>query len=299
MNAVFELVEEPDDDEVKKKPIVEVLTDEQVTALADPESLKHQLEVAKERFVVLRPTDALSAKRCAALAATCTFASRHAEDQRTAITDPLNKQVKDANLIWQPIVKGFEELGRAMKTAVAKWIDDERKAAQREQQRLIDEANEKQRLLDEKAKAERDEAERLRVEADKAATVEEAEVLHQQADKLEKKADKDELKASQVVTTIAPMQSKTLDLGTSSLTTKTPKNTWLLPGYDKQKPLKLTDHILATVVGDLSTLPAGVLFLLKHADLNPVYLNKSFGVIEFPAPFAVVPDYSGASVRGK
>lgn len=285
--------------EVTEEPIVDVLTEEQVTTLADPESLKQQLEVVRARLIVLKPADLLSAKRCAALAATCTFASRHAEAQRTAITDPLNKQVKDANLIWQPIVKGFDELGRTVKAAVAKWVDDERKAAEREQQRLIDEAKVKQDELDRKAQAERDEAERLRLEADKATTMEEAEVLHQQADKLEKKADKDELKASQVVTTVAPMQAKTIDLGNSSLTTKAPKNTWLLSGYDKQKPLKLTDPKLAILLGEIGKLPEGVQFLLRHADLNPVYLNKSFGVIDFPAPFAVVPDYSGASVRGK
>ena len=294
MNPSLEMEEE-----VAEEPIVDVLTEEQVVALNDPEQLKQQLEVVRERFVVLNPTDALSAKRCAALAVVCTVASKHAESQRTAVTEPLNKQVKDHNAIWQPIVKGFEELGRTAKAAVAKFVDDERKAAEREQQRLIDEAKAKQDELDRKAKAERDEAERLRLEADKAITIEEAEALHQQADKLEKKADTHELKASQVVTTVAPMQPKTIDLGTSSLSTKAPKNTWLLAGYDKQKPLRLTDPRLETLVGKLADLPLGVQFLLRHADLNPVYLNRSFGVIDFPPPFAVVPDYSGASVRGK
>ncbi len=91
------------------------------------------------------------------------------------------------------------------------------------------------------------------------------------------------------------MQTKTLDLGGATLSTKAPKNTYILPGWDKAKPLKLTDPKLAELLRD----PAGLQFLLQHADLNPVYLNKSFGVIPFPAPFATVPDYSGASVRGK
>lgn len=288
MNSELEEAVEPD-----------VLTEEQVTALAGPDALKHQLDVVRERFVVLKPTDLLSAKRCAALAVVCTVASKHAEAQRTTITEPLNQQVKDANLIWQPIVKGFADLGRMTKEAVARWVDEERKKAEREQQRLIDEANARQRALEEKARLEREEAERIRILAAQCETIADAEVLHQQADKLEKKADKDELKASQVVTPVAPMQPKTLDLGSSSLSTKAPKNTWMLAGYDKAKPLKLTDHKLAALVGDWSKLPEGIQFLLDHSDLNPVHLNKSFGVIDFPAPFAVVRDYSGASVRGK
>jgi hypothetical protein len=294
MNASLELAED-----VTEDPIVEVLTEDQIYALKEPDALKQQLEVVRERFVVLKPTDVLSAKRCAALAVVCTLASNHAESQRTTITEPLNKQVKEANLIWQPIVKGFDELGRTAKMAVAKWVDDERKAAEREQQRLIDEANTKQRELDEKAQREREEAERIRAEADKATTIDEAEALHRQADTLEKKADTHELKASQVVTTVAPMQAKTLDLGTSSLSTKAPKKTYMLAGWDRAKPLRLTDPKLAALVGDIDTLPDGLKFLIQHSELSPVLLNKSFGVIKFPAPFAEIDDFSGSSVRTK
>lgn len=277
----------------------ELLTEDQVQALVDPAQLQQQLVRVKTQFGALVPKDELSAKRCAALASTCTFASKHAEAQRTAVTDPLNKQVKAVNEVWQPIVKGFDELARMTKASVAKWVDDERKKAQLEQQRLIDEANAKQRELEHKAEEDRKESERLRAEADKALSKDEAETLHQQADKLDKKADKAEIKASQVVTEVAPMQAKTLDLGSSSLSTKAPKNTWILAAWDKSKPLRLTDPALKAIVGEWSKLPEGVQFLLKHSDLNPVHLNKSFGVIEFPAPFAVVPDYSGASVRNK
>jgi hypothetical protein len=295
MNPNLEMTDEP----MTETPLVEVLTEEQVTALQDPDALKQQLEVCRTRFVTLRPIDELTAKQCAALVETCTFAARHAESRRTEIVGPHNKIVKDANLVWQPIVQGFEALSKTKAAEVAKWIDEERKAAQREQQRLIDEAKARQDELDRKAQAERDEADRIRREADQAKTIEEAERLHKQADQLEKKADKDELKASQVVTQVVPAQSKTIDLGSSTLSTKAPKNTWMLAGYDKAKPLKLTDPKLSALVGDLSKLPENLQFLLKHSDINPVYLNKSFGVIEFPAPFAVVPDYGGSQVRGK
>ncbi len=273
----------------------EIPSEEMVKVLVSPADLLSQLEVIKSRAVSLHPTDELSAKRCAALASTCTFASKHAEAQRTAVTDPLNKQVKDHNAIWQPIVKGFEELARMTKMEVSKWVDGERKKAELEQQKLIDAANAERDRLERKAQAERDEVERLRKEADGKSTIVEAELLHLDADRLEKKADKDALRAAQVVTTVAPMQTKTLDLGGATLSTKAPKNTYILPGWDKAKPLKLTDPKLAELLRD----PAGLQFLLQHADLNPVYLNKSFGVIPFPAPFATVPDYSGASVRGK
>jgi hypothetical protein len=277
----------------------ELLTEEHWQALVDPEALKQQLVLIKTRFSALVPVNELSAKRCAALASTCTFASKHAEAQRTTITAPLNQQVTETNAIWQPIVKGFEELARVQKTAVSKWVDEERRKAQVAQQKLIDEAKAKQDALDRKVQEERAEVERLRLEAAQCKTIAEAEVLHQEADRMEKKAAVHEVKASQVVTEVAPMQAKTLDLGSSSFSAKAPKNTYILPGWDKAKPLRLTDPKLATIVGDWSKLPEGVQFLLKHSDLNPVHLNKAFGVIEFPEPFAVVPDYSGGSVRTK
>jgi hypothetical protein len=279
-------------EDATETPIVEVLTEEQVVALHDPEALKQQLEVCRTRFVTLRPIDELTAKQCAALVETCTFAARHAESRRTEIVGPHNKIVKDANLVWQPIVQGFEALSKTKAAEVAKWIDEERKAAQREQQRLIDEAKAKQDELDRKADELRIDAERLR----QAGQVEEA-------SKAEAKADKIELKSSQVVTKVVPAQSKTIDLGSSTLSTRAPKKTWIRPAWDKQKPLRVIDptrpNPLTNLIGDISKLPEGVQFILRHSELSPVLLNKSFGVIKFPAPFAEVDDYSGSSVRAK
>lgn len=285
--------------EVTEEPVVEVLTEEQVTALFDPYQLLQQLEVCKTRFVTLRPVDLLSAKQCAALASTCTFASRHAEEQRTAIVGPHNKIVKDTNDIWRPIVEGFEALGKLKAAEVNQWVESEREKAAEAQRREIAEAKAKQDELDRKAEEERKEAERIRLEADKATTIAEAERLHQQADKLESKAEKHELAASNVVTQVVPTQAKTIDLGNSTFSTRAPKETWMLAGWDKTKPLKCTDPKLADLIGDPAKLPEGVRFLLQHTDLNPVYLNKSFGVIEFPKPFAKTKDYSGSQVRRK
>jgi hypothetical protein len=207
--------------------------------------------------------------------------------------------VKDTNAIWKPIVDGFALLAKRKGAEVAKYVDDQRKEAERLQQKAIDDAKAKQDELDRKAKELSDEAERLRAEAAQAVSPEAAAQLNKQADRAEAKAEQTELKASQVVTQVVPQMSKTIDLGSSKLATRAPKNIWMLAGYDKAKPLRLTDPKLADLVGDISKLPDGVQFLLKHADLNPVHLNKSYGVIPFPAPFADVPDYSGSQVRGK
>jgi hypothetical protein len=294
MNAELEVPEE------EPVSIPEVMTEQQVEELSkNPDALLKQLEASKTRFAALRPVDDLTAKQCAALIETCAFAARYAEGRRTAITDPLNKQVKDANLIWMPIVKGFQDVAKTRGAEVSQFIDDRRRAAEREQQRLIDAANAKQAELDAKAQELKDEEDRLRLAAEQAESPEEKARLEKQADKIEAKAEQAVLKSSQVVTPVVTMQEKSIDLGSSTFSAKAPKNTWMLAGYDKAKPLRLTDPKLAPLIGDISKLPHTVQFLITHADLNPVLLNKSFGVIEFPAPFAKVPDYGGSSVRGK
>ena len=70
-------------------------------------------------------------------------------------------------------------------------------------------------------------------------------------------------------------------------------------GWDKSKPLPCTDPALSRLIGDIYALPDGVRFLLEHSELSTVKLNKSFGVIKFPEPFASIDDYKGSSFRGK
>ncbi len=280
-------------------PVPEVLSEQQIVALTDPQALLKSLEDCKQISVTLNPKDELSAKQCAALIETCTVAYRHAEKRRTEIVKPLNKQVDDANAIWQPIVKGFQELARLKGQEVSRFIEDERQKAQRAQQKAIDDANAERARLEREAEETRKESERLRLEADRAKTVDEAEVLHQQADKLEKKADVKELKAEQVATEVVPQQAKTLDLGSRSFTARKPKQTWLLAGWDRKSTLRCTDKLLDKLVGDVSKLPPGVRFLLQHSELSPVSLNKSFGVIPFPEPFGTMDEFKGSSMRSK
>lgn len=294
MNPILELEED-----AVMSPVAEALTEEQIQAIDDPDALLQQLEACKTRFTTLRPVDPLTVKQCAALIETCTFASRYAERRRTEIVKPLNALVDDANAIWQPIVKGFKEIASVRGAEVSKWIDDQLREQARLQRKAIDDARAAQEALDRKAEQERQEAERIRQLADHAKTIEEAEVLHLQADKLEKKADLHELKAEQVVTPVVVAQPKAIDLGSSTFSAKSPKRTYLLAGWDRFKPLRLTDSKLASLIGDAEKLPDGLKFIIQHSELSPVLLNKSFGVIKFPAPFAEIDDYGGSSVRTK
>lgn len=346
--------------------IPEVLTNEQVQAIQHPDALLQQLEACKTRFTILKPVDDLTVKQCAALIETCAFASRYAESRRTAITEPLNKQVKDANAIWMPIVKGFEEIARVRGVDVAKFIEDERREAARLQQKKIDDAKAEQDRLDRLAEEERTKAENLRLEALRLEEEEKARVakvetdrlaaeqkikddeqalidakargdeaaarlaqqdlddakaaeaqkviddeqarvaaqaeqdrLNKLATKADTKSEKAELAASNVVTEVVATQSRTIDTGSATFGARAPKKTWILAGYDKAKPLKITDPILASLIGAIDKLPEGIKFVLQHSDLNPVYLNKSFGVIKFPSPFAETDNYGGSSVRDK
>jgi hypothetical protein len=276
-----------------------LITEGHITALTDPELLLKSLEGAKRLMVTLRPTDDITVKQCAALVETCSVAWKHAEKRRTDLVSPHNLIVDNTNAIWQPIVKGFKQLAQLKAAEISQYVEEERQKAQRLQQKAIDDAKAEQDRLTREAEAARLESERIRKEADQAKTIEEAEILHQQADKLEKKADVKELKAEQVVTEVVPQQAKTIDIGTSSFSTRAPKKTWVLAGWDKSKPLRLTDPKLSKLIGDITQLPEGVQFALRYSDLNPVYLNKAFGEVVFPEPFGTADEYKGSQSRGK
>lgn len=292
MNAELELPEET-------VTLPEVLTEEQFEKLSDPQVFLDQIAVIEKLSTAILPVDELSLKKLAVLGATAANSAKFAEKSRLAVTAPLNKQVDEANLLWMPIVKRGKAIAQQISTTIAKAIAEARRAAAIAQQKLIDEAKAKQDEIDRKAKDAREESERVRLAAESAATIDEAEVLHRQADKLEKKADVLEIKSENVVTQVVPTQSKTLDLGASTFSARDPRKTWLLAGWDKAKPLRCTDPLLAKLVGDITKLPAGVQFLLRYSDLNHVYLNKAFGEVEFPEPFAVIDNYKGSSFRGK
>lgn len=300
MNLELESPPETAEEQVVEEVVLpEILTEEQFEALHDPKMFLDQIAVIEKLITSILPVDELSLKKLAVLGATASNSAKFAELNRVAITAPLNKQVDEANALWMPIVKRGKAFAQSIGAIMAKAIDDARRSAAIAQQKLIDDAKAKQDEIDRKAKEAREESERVRREAESAKTIEEAEVLHQQADKLEKKADVLEIKSEQVVVQVVATQSKTLDLGASTFSARAPKKQYLLAGWDKSKPLRLTDPKLSSLVGDIEKLPDGLRFLITHSELNPVLLNKSFGVIKFPAPFTEVDDFGGSSFRTK
>ena len=301
MNPPFEMTIEIEDAPIVEGPahLPDVLTEEQFEALSDPQVFLDQITVIEKLSTAILPVDERSLKQLAALGATAANSAKFAEKSRLAVTAPLNEKVNEANALWMPIVKRGKAMAQQIGAVIAKAVDDARRAKAIEQQRLIDDAKAKQDEIDRKAKAAREESERVRSEAFLAKTIEEADVLHQQADKLEKKADVLDIKSEQVVVKVVEMQGKTLDLGASTFSARAPKKTWMLAGWDKQKPLRCTDPALADILGNLNLLPEGVKFLLRYSDLNPVRLSKAFGEVEFPQPFAVVDEFKGSSFRAK
>lgn len=285
MNLEFEMP-----DEQPEQQSLPVVPDEYETSLKQdegkivtieqPETLAKLTAAYEEQAKALTITDALSYKRTAALVETCKVASAHAEAKRKAIVDPLNAKVKEANATWKPIVDGFDKIVLGKGAEMSRYVYNEQQRIEREQQAANAEAARKQAKLDEEAAA-------LRKQADEKADA--GDTVGAVVD--EGKAQRLELKAAQVVPQVVPNQApRKVDLGGSTMSVKAPEKTWLLTGWDKLKPIKIMqgdkpDHRLAELLKGFDALPAGIQFLLKNADLNPVHLNKSFGVTTFPSPF--------------
>lgn len=255
---------------------------------ADPATREKAIAFYSWRVDALVPTDDLTVKSCGEFVEQCKLAAKRVEEKRTALVDPLNKQVKEVNAIYMPVRDAFQNMAKAVTVRVNKFLDDRRKAAELEQQRLLAEAAKKQAELDRKAQeAKAKAAQALESGNEVAATV------------LESKAVILEQQAAEVIPMQVAVPSGKVELDTSTVSFGGAKKVWSLPGWaDKKKPLRVLDPSLASLVGDLSKLPEGVRFILQHADLNPVYLNASYkGGAKFPAPFAEVNDYSGSRVR--
>lgn len=253
-----------------------------------PQAEREQyLALYQQRVNALVPIDDLTVKSCGEFVEQCKLAAKRVEEKRTALTEPLNKQVKDINAIYMPVRDAFQSMAKAVTMRVNKYLDDRRRAAELKQQRLLAEAAKKQAELDRKAQEAMAKAAQALESGDEvAATV------------LESKATILEQKAAEVVPMQVAMPNGKVELETSTVSFGGAKKVWSLGSWDKKKPLRVLDPSLASLVGDLSKLPEGVRFILQHSDLNPVHLNASYkGGTKFPAPFAEVNDYSGSRVR--
>lgn len=257
-------------------------------AWTQPTARDQALESYRARVDALVPTDDVTVKSCSEFVEQCKLAAKRVEEKRVAKTAPLNKQVDEINQVYMPVRDAFKAMALAITVRVNKFIDDRKKAADLEQQKRIADAKRLQDELDRKAR-----------EAREAAAAAEANGNGSKASVLEMKADILEQKAADVVPVHVELPSSKIELESSTVSFGGAKKIWSLPGWDKKKPLRVNDPALLKLVGDLSKLPAGIQFILQHADLNPVYLNASYkGGMKFPEPFVETNDYSKSTVRG-
>ncbi len=241
----------------------------------------------QEKVNALVPVDDRTVQSIGEFVEQCKLAAKRVEEKRTLLVAPLNKQVSEINATYKPVVDTFLGFAKAATIRVNKFLDDRRRAAELEQQRLLAEAAKRQAELDRKAQEAKDKAALAAEYGDMVtAAVQESKALIL------------EQKAAEVVPMQVAVPTGKVELETSTVSFGGAKKVWALNGWDKKKPLRVSDPSLASLVGDLSKLPEGVRFILQHADLNPVYLNASYkGGMKLPAPFAEVNDYSGSRVR--
>lgn len=237
-----------------------------------------------EQFI---PRDEASVRRCGRVVERFKTWAKEEEEDRKRLLSPHEKEVRRINGDILPVVKIFSEGARLITERVNRFIDDRRRAAELEQQRLLAEAAKKQAELDRKAQEAKDKAAQAAERGDlvTAAVQESKAVILEQ-------------KAAEVVPMQVAVPNGKVELDTSTVSFGGAKKVWQLNGWDKKKPLRAMDPALASLVGDISKLPEGVRFILQHSDVNPVHLNASYkGGLKFPAPFSEVNDYSASRVR--
>jgi len=250
---------------------------EKVVQIPQAEREKY-LALYQQRVNALVPIDDLTVKSCGEFVEQCRLAAKRVEDKRTALTEPLNKQVKDINAIYMPVRDAFQGMAKAVTMRVNKFLDDRRRAAELEQQRLLAEAAKKQAELDRKAAEARAQAAQAAENGnDVAATV------------LESKAVILEQKAAEVVPMQVAVPNGKVELETSTVSFGGVKKVWALPGWDGKTKLYADNPMLADVDMD---------WLKRFCVIDPVRLNAAFKSGEvFPKPFIVGNDYSSSRVR--
>lgn len=252
-----------------------------------PESRDREIVSYRQKVAALVPTDDVTLKSCGVFVEQCKLAAKRVEEERTALVAPLNKQVDDINAVRIPVRDLFKEMAKVVTEKCNRFLEDRRRKAELEQQRINAEAAAKQAELDRKSEEARAKA------ADALAAGNVTEAI-----KLDSKADQLAQKAAEAVPEQAALPSSRVELDDTTVSFKGPKKIWSLTGWDKKKPLPVLSPELKGLVGDISKLPEGLRFILQHADLNPVRLNATYkGGTKFPAPFTEVNDYSGSTVR--
>lgn len=275
--------------EVAEEPVFHPEEDAERIVAVSPDERDKQIAAYQARVNALVPVDDVSVRSCGEFVEQCKLAAKRVEEKRTALTEPLNKQVKDLNAVYMPVRDAFQNMAKAVTMRVNKFIDDRRMAVELEQQRINREAAEAQALLDQQANAAREKA---AAEAAKGNDV--------KATILESKAMILEQKAAEVVPMQVAQTSGKVELEDSTVSFGGAKKKWALNGWDdEEKTLSCVSPLLEKLVGDVSKLPEGLRFVLQHSVMTRVILNASYkGKMKFPAPFVEVNDYSKSTVRG-
>ena len=275
--------------EVAEEPLLSPETDAVIIVSQSQEERDKFLSIYNQRVNSLVPTDDVTVRSCGEFVEQCKLAAKRVEEKRTALTEPLNKQVKDLNAVYMPVRDAFQNMAKAVTMRVNKFIDDRRRAAELEQQRINAEAAKKQALLDRQAQEAKDKAAAAAASGDTVfATI------------LESKVAILEQRAAEVVPMQVAQTSSKIELEDSTVSFGGAKKKWALNGWDdEEKTLSCVSPLLEKLVGDVSKLPEGLRFVLQHSVMTRVILNASYkGKMKFPAPFVEVNDYSKSTVRG-
>ena len=144
--------------ELAEEPLLSPETDAVIIVSQSQEERDKFLSIYNQRVNSLVPTDDVTVRSCGEFVEQCKLAAKRVEEKRTALTEPLNKQVKDLNAVYMPVRDAFQNMAKAVTMRVNKFLDDRRRAAELEQQRINAEAAKKQALLDRQAQEAKDKA---------------------------------------------------------------------------------------------------------------------------------------------
>lgn len=250
---------------------------EKVVTIPKDEREKY-LALYQQKVKSLVPVDDVSVRSIGEFVEQCKLAARRVEEKRVLLVSPMNKQVREINDTYNPVIATFLGFAKEATIRVNKFLDDRRREAELEQQRLLAEAAKRQADLDRKAQEAKAKAEQALESGDEvAATV------------LESKAAILEQKAAEVVPMQVAVPNGKVDLGPSTVSFGGAKKVWALPGWDKESKLYADSAILYGV--DLN-------WLIRFCVVDTVRLNAAFKSGEvFPKPFIVTNDYSKSRVR--
>lgn len=255
---------------------------DKIEALSLPMMQRYQ-----QKAMDLIPCDEASAEACAAFIEEAKNKEKAIEAFRDEKVRPLNEQVAYYNRILKPFVSAYGNAWRTVSERLGRYVAEQKRKAEEEQRRINAEAERKRLELERKAEEERRKAIEAAAQGDAEA-----------AAKAEAKAEKIEAKAATVAPAVVEQVSNKFSLGRSTLSVRAPQKDWMLPGWDKAKPLPVLSGSFGPLVGDLSKLPDGLKWLLRFCDVNPVRLNAAFKSGEkFPKPFAEIEKYGGSNLR--